>query len=119
MRPSLREREEGVPWLRGRQLGDGMGGGRNGHFWGAPIFGQNPGKYSIFQGFDAKSGRPKNNRSHQHPSHPPVDALLMVAGKGGEGGMETRGLEARKGLICQYLFRGLKGTCGQLLLQSS
>ena len=28
--------------FRGRQLGDGMGGGRNGHFWGAPIFGQKP-----------------------------------------------------------------------------
>ena len=26
---------------------DGMGGGRNGRCWGTPIFGQNPGKYSI------------------------------------------------------------------------
>ena len=53
-----------------------MGGGRNGHFWGAPIFGQNPEKYSIFPQKDAKSGRPKKSRSYHHPSHPPVDALL-------------------------------------------
>ena len=30
------------------QAGDGMGGGRNGRFWGAPIFGQNLGKHSVF-----------------------------------------------------------------------
>ena len=62
--------------VRGRQLGDGMGGGRNGHFWGAPIFGQNPEKYSIFPLKYAKSGCPKNSRSYHHPSHPPFDALL-------------------------------------------
>ena len=55
-----------------------MGGCRNGHFWGAPIFGQDPGKYSIFPQKDAKSGRPKNSRSYHHPSHPPVDALLNL-----------------------------------------
>ena len=54
-----------------------MGGGRNGHFWGAPIFGQNPEKYCILPQKDAKSGRPKNSRSYHHPSHPPVDALLF------------------------------------------
>ena len=53
-----------------------MGGGRNGRFWGAPIFGQNPEKYSILPPKDAKSGCPKNSRSYHHPSHPPVDALL-------------------------------------------
>ena len=46
-------------FFRGRQLGDGMGGGRNGHFWGAPIFGQNPEKYSVFPQKYAKSGAPK------------------------------------------------------------
>ena len=66
--------------LRGRQLGDGMGGGWNGRFWGAPIFGQNPGKHSIFPQKDAKSGCPKNGRSNHHPSHPPVDALLPAGG---------------------------------------
>ena len=34
---------EGVKW------GDGMGGGRSGRFGGAPVLGQHPGKYSIFQ----------------------------------------------------------------------
>ena len=27
---------------------------------------------------DAKSGRPKNSRSYLHPSHPPLDALLII-----------------------------------------
>ena len=45
--------------LRGRQLGDGMGGGRNGRFWGAPIFGQNPGKYGIFHKKMQNRGAPK------------------------------------------------------------
>ena len=46
--------------LRGRQLGDGMGGGRNGRFWGAPILHLSVEKCCIFQGFGQKSGRPKN-----------------------------------------------------------
>ena len=58
--------------------GMGWGGGRNGHFWGAPVLGQNPGKYGISPRKDAKSGRPKNSRSYHHPSHPPVDALLNI-----------------------------------------
>ena len=53
-----------------------MGGGRNGRFRGAPIFGQNPGKYIIFPQKDARSGRPKNGRSYHHPSHPLLDALF-------------------------------------------
>ena len=56
---------------------DGMGG-RNGRFWGAAVFGsQNPEKDSFSPQKDAKSGRPKNSRSYHHPSHPPLDALLM------------------------------------------
>ena len=51
--------------------------GRNGRFWGAPIFGQNPGKYSISPQKDAKSGHPKNSPSYHNPSHPPLDALLI------------------------------------------
>ena len=30
--------------VRGRQMGDAMGDGRNGRFWGALSFGRNPGK---------------------------------------------------------------------------
>ena len=60
-------------------MGDGMGGGWNGRFWGAPFFGQSPGKRSIFPQKDAKSGRPKNGRSNHHPSHPPLDVLLLFA----------------------------------------
>ena len=65
--------------LGGRQVGDGMGGGWNGRFWGAPIFSQNPGKHCIFPQKDAKSGCPKNGRSNHHPSHPPLDVLLQFA----------------------------------------
>ena len=61
--------------MRGRQLGDGMGGGWNGCFWGAPILHLSVEKCFIFQGFGQKSGRPKNGRSYHHPSHPPLDAL--------------------------------------------
>ena len=75
-----------------------MGGGRNGHFWGAPIFGQNPGKYIIFPQKDAKSGRPKNSRSYHHPSHPPVDALLEEenAQKKGKKRIGRSGLRAEE-----------------------
>ena len=59
-------------------MGDGMGGGRNGRFRGAPMFGPNPGKQSIFPQKDAKSGRPKNSRSYHHPSHLPLDSLLVA-----------------------------------------
>ena len=58
-------------------MGDGMGGGWNGRFWGAPIFGQNPGKYCIFPQKDAKLGRPQNSRSYHHPSHPPLERPLI------------------------------------------
>ena len=58
-----------LPKIRGRQLGDGMGGGRNGCFWGAPIL-HFWWKMLYFSGFGQKSGRPKNGRSHHHPSHP-------------------------------------------------
>ena len=51
-------------------MGDGMGGGRNGLFWGAPILGQDPGKYSIFPQRDAKSrGAPKTAAPTTHPIH--------------------------------------------------
>ena len=63
--------------LRGRQMGDGMGGGRNGCFWGAPILHLFMEKCFIFQGFGQKLGRPKNGRSYHHPSHPPLDALWL------------------------------------------
>ena len=53
--------EDGIsdPKLRGRQLGDGMGGGRNGCFWGAPILHQNPEKCCIFQVLAKNRGAPK------------------------------------------------------------
>ena len=62
--------------VRARQVGDGMGGGKNGCFWGAPIFGPNPGKspFSTTKK-NAKSGCPKNSCYYHHPSHPPLDAL--------------------------------------------
>ena len=63
------------PRLRGRQVGDGMGGGWDGRFWGAPILHLFVQKCFILQGFGQKSGRPKNGRSYHHPSHPPLDAL--------------------------------------------
>ena len=50
-----------------------MGGGRNGRFCGAPIFGQNP---VIFAQKDAQLGRPNNGRPNHHPSHPPLDTRL-------------------------------------------
>ena len=62
--------------LGGRQVGDGMGGGWNGRFWGTPILHLFVGKCCVFQGFGQKSGRPKNGRSNHHPSHPPLDVLL-------------------------------------------
>ena len=61
-------------------MGDGMGGGWNGRFWGAPILRQNPGKHCIFPQKAAKSGCPKNGRSNHHPSHPPLDVLLILGG---------------------------------------
>ena len=56
-------------------MGDGMGGGRNGRFGGAPIFGPNPENPEVFffPVENARSGRPKNSRSYHHPSHPPSD----------------------------------------------
>ena len=39
----------GIKDNKASSVGDGMGGGRNGRFWGAPIFGQNPGKSREFQ----------------------------------------------------------------------
>ena len=42
-----------------RALSGGWDGWWNGRFWGAPIFGQNPAKQSMFSQKDAKSGRPK------------------------------------------------------------
>ena len=44
---------------RGRQVGVGMGGGRNGCFWGAPILHLFVEKCYIFQGFGQKSAAPK------------------------------------------------------------
>ena len=70
---------DATPKLRGRQVGYGMGGGRNSRSWGTPVFGQNPGKDSIFPQKDVKSGRPKNSSSYHQPSRPPLDALLQTA----------------------------------------
>ena len=58
-------------------MGDGMGGGWNGRFWGAPIWHYFVDKCCVFQGFGQKSGRPKNGRSNHRPSHPPLDVLLF------------------------------------------
>ena len=58
-------------------MGDGMGGGWNGRFWGTPILHLFVEKCCVFQGFGQKSGRPKNGRSNHHPSHPPLDVLLI------------------------------------------
>ena len=56
-------------------MGDGMGGGWNGCFWGAPIlhlFVEN----AVFSRVLAKNrGAQKNGRSYPHPSHPPLDAF--------------------------------------------
>ena len=47
-------------WLRQFYgLGDGMGGGRNGWFWGAPILHILVEKRCIFQGFGQHRGAPK------------------------------------------------------------
>ena len=54
--------------FRGCQVGDGMGGGRNGCFWGVAE------KRCVFQGCP-KSGRPNSGRSYHHLSHLPLDAL--------------------------------------------
>ena len=49
----------GACYIRGRQLGDGMGGGRNGHFWGAPIFGQTLKNTAFFHKKVQNRGAPK------------------------------------------------------------
>ena len=43
----------------GVNMGDGMGGGRNGRSWGAPIFGQNPGQHSFLPQKMQNQGAPK------------------------------------------------------------
>ena len=66
--------DPGLTGLRGRQVGVGMGGGRNGCFWGAP-FASFCGKMRYFPGFwPKKAGHPKNGHSYHHPSQPPLDA---------------------------------------------
>ena len=76
--------------FRARQVGDGMGGGRNGRFGSAPIFGQNPLKESILHKKMQNWGAPKTavpTTTHPiphltpHPSHPPLDALLPLCRK--------------------------------------
>ena len=49
----------GKPHVRGRQLVDGMGGGWNGCFWGAPILHLFGGKMLYFPGFRPKIGAPQ------------------------------------------------------------
>ena len=57
-------------------------GGWDGWWWegsclGCPDFRPKPWKNTaFFQGFGQKSGHPKHDPSHHHPSHPPLDALL-------------------------------------------
>ena len=57
-------------------MGGGIGGGRKGRFWGGPIFGQNPLKYSIFPQKDANRGTPKTaipTTTHPIPHVKPSD----------------------------------------------
>ena len=49
-------------------MGDGMGSGRNGRFWGAPILAKTLENTAFF-------GAAKNSRSYHHSSHPLLDAL--------------------------------------------
>ena len=55
--------------VRGRQVGDGMGGGRNGCFWGRPDFASLCGKTLYFPGFWPKTGVPQK-RPFLPPPHP-------------------------------------------------
>ena len=64
---------EGVKWGMG-WVGVGTA------VFGAPRFLPKPWKIQHFPQKDAKSGRPKNSRSYPHPSHPPLDALLVLGG---------------------------------------
>ena len=57
----------------GGQVGDGMGGGRRGRFWGAPILAKTLENTAFFQN--------RGSGSYHHPSHPPLDALLPIAGQ--------------------------------------
>ena len=54
------EKQRGVtPMVRRRQVGDGMGGGRNGRCWGAPIFGQTLENTAFFHKKMENRGAPK------------------------------------------------------------
>ena len=61
--------------FRRRQLGDGMGGGRNGRFWGAPFFGQNLANTAFLNEKMQNRGTPKT--AVPTTTHPIAAAALL------------------------------------------
>ena len=66
----------GLPFQRASS--GGWDGGRKGRFWGTPIFGQNPGKESIFPQQDAKIGAPQRQAFLPPPIPSPTRRPLTI-----------------------------------------